>query len=47
MLAALHFWTVLLLTFSKFLEGILFYGTIYAWIAGLPLMVLAILRSEK
>lgn len=47
MMVAINMWTVLLLTFSKFLEGILFFGTIYAWIVGVPLLVLTVLRSEK
>lgn len=47
MLVAMNMWGVTLLCFSKFLEGILFFGTVYAWMAGLPLMVLAVLRSEK
>jgi len=47
MLVALNMWGVTLLCFSKFLEGILFFGTVYAFLAGLPLMMLAVMRSEK
>lgn len=47
MIVCMNMWGVTLLCFSKFLEGVLFYGTVYAWMAGLPLMMLAVLRSEK
>jgi hypothetical protein len=47
MLVAMNMWGVTLLCFAKFLEGVLFYGTVYAWLAGLPLMIIAIIRSEK
>ncbi|CAD8125809.1 unnamed protein product [Paramecium sonneborni] len=47
MLVALNLWGVILICFAKFLEGILFQGTIYAWIAGVPLMIAAIIKSDK
>lgn len=47
MLAAMNMWGVTLLCFAKFLEGVLFFGTVYAWLAGLPLMMIAIIRSDK
>ncbi|CAD8209105.1 unnamed protein product [Paramecium pentaurelia] len=47
MLVALNLWGVILICFAKFLEGVLFIGTVYAWIAGLPLMIAAIIKSEK
>ncbi|CAD8126295.1 unnamed protein product [Paramecium sonneborni] len=46
-LVALNLWGVFLICFAKFLEGILFQGTIYAWIAGIPLMIIAIIKSDK
>ncbi|CAD8157654.1 unnamed protein product [Paramecium octaurelia] len=47
MLVAMNMWGATLLCFSKFLEGVLFFGTIYAWLVGLPLMMIGILKSEK
>ncbi|CAD8203560.1 unnamed protein product [Paramecium pentaurelia] len=47
MLVAMNMWGATLLCFAKFLEGVLFFGTVYAWLAGLPLMLIAIIRSEK
>ena len=47
MLVALNLWGVTLICFAKFLEGVLFFGTIYAWLAGVPLMIAAIIKSEK
>ncbi|CAD8162069.1 unnamed protein product [Paramecium octaurelia] len=47
MLVALNLWGVILICFAKFLEGVLFIGTVYAWLAGVPLMIAAIIKSEK
>ncbi|CAK66138.1 unnamed protein product (macronuclear) [Paramecium tetraurelia] len=47
MLVSVNMWSVILLCFAKFLEGQLFFGTIYAWLSGLPLMIIAVLKTEK
>ncbi|CAK82689.1 unnamed protein product (macronuclear) [Paramecium tetraurelia] len=47
MLVSVNMWSVILLCFAKFLEGQLFFGTIYAWLSGLPLMIVAVLKTEK
>ncbi|CAD8157650.1 unnamed protein product [Paramecium octaurelia] len=47
MLVSVNMWSVILLCFAKFLEGQLFFGTIYAWMSGLPLMIVAVLKTEK
>lgn len=43
----LNVWGTLLLCCSKFLEGIIFNGILYAFVAGLPLLTLSIARIEK
>ena len=40
-------WTVTLLTFALFLEGIFFYGLIYASLAGIPFIVYYILNVQR
>ncbi|CAD8112154.1 unnamed protein product [Paramecium primaurelia] len=46
-LAAVNMWGVIILCFAKFLEGQLFFGTIYAWLFGLPFMIAAVLKTDK
>ncbi|CAD8162073.1 unnamed protein product [Paramecium octaurelia] len=46
-LAAVNMWGVIILCFAKFLEGQLFFGTIYAWLFGLPFMIAAVLKADK
>ncbi|CAD8213537.1 unnamed protein product [Paramecium octaurelia] len=46
-LSAVNMWGVILLCFAKFLEGQLFFGTIYAWLFGLPFMTAAVLKADK
>ncbi|CAD8125807.1 unnamed protein product [Paramecium sonneborni] len=46
-LAAVNMWGVILLCFAKFLEGQLFFGTIYAWLFGLPFMIAAVFKANK
>ena len=47
MLVGVNMWGVILLCFAKFLEGQLFVGTVYAWLSGLPLMIVAVAKTEK
>ncbi|CAD8126292.1 unnamed protein product [Paramecium sonneborni] len=46
-LAAVNMWGVILLCFAKFLEGQLFFGTVYAWLFGLPFMIAAVFKADK
>ncbi|CAD8213536.1 unnamed protein product [Paramecium octaurelia] len=45
--AALMLWSALLICFSHYLEDIIFHGTIYAWLIGLPLIAFATSKKEK
>ena len=40
-------WTVLLLAFAKYLEGIIFFGLVYACLAGYPLIILYLAKHDK
>ena len=46
-LTSVHFLTAILLTFAKFLEGVILFGIIFAWLASIPLMIFAIIKKEK
>ena len=43
----INMWTVTLLAFALFLEGIFFYGLIYASLAGIPFIMYFILNVER
>jgi hypothetical protein len=47
MMVSINLWAAILLCSSLFLEGIIIHGTIYAWISGIPLIILIVGRSEK
>lgn len=44
---SINIWTAIMLTFSKLLEGIIFKGTIYAWLLGIPLLVLIVVQNPE
>lgn len=43
-LVTFHLWGVTMLCFAKYLEGVLFFGIIYSWMGGLPLIVITLIR---
>lgn len=43
MIIAINNWSCLMLIFSKILEEIIFRGTIYAWLLGIPLLIIIVI----
>lgn len=47
MVIAIHNWTCIMLVFSKILEDVIFRGTIYAWLLGIPLLVIIVIQNPE
>ncbi|CAD8043447.1 unnamed protein product [Paramecium primaurelia] len=47
MLVTFHLWGVSMLCFAIYLEGVLFFGLIFSWMGGLPLLVITLLRPQN
>ncbi|CAD8048146.1 unnamed protein product [Paramecium sonneborni] len=45
-LVTFHLWGVSMLCFAKYLEGVLFFGVIFSWIGGLPLIIITLIRPQ-
>lgn len=46
MLSSFHLWGTSMLCFAKYLEGTLFFGVIYAWIGGIPFIIITLIRPQ-
>lgn len=47
MVIAIHNWTCIMLVFSKILEDVIFRGTIYAWLLGIPLLIIIVIQNPE
>ncbi|CAD8052528.1 unnamed protein product [Paramecium sonneborni] len=47
MLVTFHLWGVSMLCFAKYLEGVLFFGVIFSWMGGLPLIIITLIRPQN
>lgn len=47
MIIAINNWSCLMLIFSKILEEIIFRGTIYAWLLGIPLLIIIVIQNPE
>lgn len=44
MLVTFNLWGVSMLCFAKYLEGVLFFGLIFCWLGGLPMLAITLFR---
>lgn len=44
MLVTFNLWGVSMLCFAKYLEGVLFFGLIFCWVGGLPMLAITLFR---
>ncbi|CAD8173029.1 unnamed protein product [Paramecium pentaurelia] len=47
MIIAINNWTCIMLAFSKILEDVIFRGTIYAWLLGIPLLIIIVIQNPE